>query len=216
MKFKMFSAVAMTSLTVAPAMAQEAAPYFTGPRAEARVGYDNVTIRATVSDGTDSFSRSEGRDGVTYGGELGYDYAINHLVLGGYVGLEGSSTKACGELYGQDQICLRAGRNITVGARVGYAFEGTTMIYAKGGYTNAQIKADYEDYELILPDFRESESVDAFHVGAGLEAGLPGGVYGRLEYVYTGAGETSVQIEDVSFGVKPHRHQAVFGLGVRF
>jgi outer membrane immunogenic protein len=216
MKIAVLSALAATAVFAAPGMAQELDPYFTGPRVEARVGYDNVTIRGTVSDGVDTFSRSESNGGATYGGEIGYDQAINNLVLGGYVGLEGSSVEECGELYGADELCLGSGRNITVGARLGAAIGSTMMVYGKGGYSNGQARLDYQDYELIIPDYNESETIDGFHLGAGLEAGLPGGVYGRVEYVYTDYGEATARFEDVTLGVQTHRHQAVFGLGMRF
>lgn len=217
MKLPMLIAAVATSLTAVPAVAQDGASVFTGPRVEGRVGYDNATIRASVTDGVDRFSRSAGRSGAVYGGELGYDAAAGaNVLIGGYVGLEGATTEECGELYGVDELCLSAGRSITAGARIGTRLGQRFAVYGKGGYSNTRVTFDYQDYEFIIPDYRESTNVDGFHLGAGVEGALPGGIYGRLEYVYTGYGEASATVDDITATLKPHRHQVVYGMGIRF
>lgn len=215
------AAVAAAAIAV-PAFAQDAAPAFdgpafTGPRIEARLGWDSPDVRATISDGTNSISRSASKSGVVYGGEVGYDHSAGQmLVLGAYVGLEGSSTKSCGELYGEDRLCARAGRNITAGARIGAVVSDSLMLYGKGGYSNGRASIDYQDYELILADVDEGRNFDGFHLGAGVEAKVSGGLYGRLEYVYSNYGKTSVAVDDAVGSLKPTRHQVVYAMGVRF
>ncbi|MEG3088100.1 outer membrane protein [Sphingomonas sp. PB4P5] len=210
------AAVAIAAIST-PALAQETGPSFNGPRIEARVGWDSPDLRVTLSDGTDSISRSASKSGVTYGGEIGYDYSPdNKFVIGGYVGLEESTTKSCSELYGEDRACLKAGRNITAGARVGAVVQDSFLLYGKGGYSNGRTSVTYRDYELILADVDEGKNFDGFHLGAGVEGDLAGGIYGRLEYVYSSYGKTSVAADDFSASLKPTRHQIVYGMGIRF
>lgn len=217
MKFVVFGALAVaTAVAATPALAEDGKAPFSGPRVEARIGWDGPEVRGRVSNGTDSISRSAGKSGVEYGGEIGYDADLHDTVLGGYAGIEGSSAKECGEIYGNDRGCIRAGRNITAGVRAGVRVEDHFLLYAKGGYSNARASIDYRDNDLVIPDFKEGRSFDGFHVGAGFEGSFGGHVYGRLEYVYSGYGDTSVAVEDVRFSLKPSRHQVLYGFGYRF
>jgi outer membrane immunogenic protein len=217
MKFVAYAAAVAAVAIASPAVAQDAEPAFSGPRIEARVGWDRPDVRVTLSDGVDQISRSAGKSGVTYGGEVGYDIRAGQmLVLGGYAGLEGSTTKACDELYGEDRICIRAGRNITAGARIGAVLSPMLMVYGKGGYSNGRVSIDYQDYELILADVDEASNLDGFHLGAGIEASINRRIYGRLEYIYSNYGKLSASVDDITGSVKPTRHQVAYAMGVRF
>ncbi|MES3153677.1 outer membrane protein [Sphingomonas faeni] len=217
MKIVALGAAALAALVSTSAFAQDIVQTFNGPRIELRAGWDNPDIRATLSDNRNRVSRSADKSGFTYGGEVGYDYSPdNKLVIGGYAGVEGSTTKACSELYGLDRLCVRAGRNITAGARVGAVVGESFLVYGKGGYSNGRVSVDYRDYELILADENVGRNLDGFHVGAGVEAALSGGVYGRLEYVYTKYGRLSAETDVISASLKPTRQQVVYAMGVRF
>jgi outer membrane immunogenic protein len=215
MKLKLLAASALTLIVAAPALAQEAV--VAGPRVEARVGYDNVNVNVAFDDGVDSLEANDGESGVAYGVEAGYDVTVNKLLIGGYVGITGASTGYCSEIYGEDEGCIKAGRDITLGARLGYVMKGGAAIYAKGGYSNGQVKAEYEDFEDILEDFEVSEEVDGFHLGAGLEASIGAtGIYGKLEYVYTNYANGEFVSDDFDARAGLERHQVFAGLGIRF
>ena len=217
MKIVAFAAAAVVACMSTSAFAQDIVPSFDGPRIELRAGWDHPDVRVTLSDGVDSISRSAGKSGVTYGGEIGYDARTNgNLVIGAYAGIDGSTTKACGELYGEDRLCVRAGRNITAGARIGTVVGDSFLLYGKGGYSNGRVSVDYQDYELILADQNEHRNFDGFHVGGGVEAAITGGVYGRLEYIYTKYGRVSAALDGATASLKPTRHQVAYAMGVRF
>lgn len=216
MKFVALGAAASVALFSTPVQAQDAASSFDGPRIEARVGWDGPQIRGTISDGVNRISRKADKTGVVYGGEIGYDHALRNVVIGAYAGLEESSAKECGELYGEDRLCLRAGRNITGGVRIGTPVGDQFMLYGKGGYSNGRVTVDYRDYELILADIDEGRNFDGFHVGGGVEGTLSGRVYGRLEYVYTSYGKVSATLDDATASLKPTRHQVAYAMGLRF
>lgn len=170
-------------MIAAPAMAQEA-PAFTGGHAEAIVGYDTVDFGSGIGNG----------DGVVYGVNVGYDFAVG----GAIAGLEAELTDSSAEKTLVPGLKLEAKRDIYVGARVG-APMGAALLYAKAGYTNARIGASGVGAAGI-----GSANGDGFRVGAGVEYALSGNLFVKGEYRY------SNYEADVS------RHQVVGGLGIRF
>lgn len=191
-----------------PALAQEQAP-FTGPRVEALVGYDNL------SGGDDGVDDSV--DGLAYGLGLGYDVQMGGATLGIEGEVMGSTTKLRGydiDVPG-DSARLRAGRDLYIGARVGYAVAPATLVYLKGGYTNGKLNARY-----YTPDggyFEDGQTLDGWRVGAGVEQKFnvfgPGG-YVKAEYRYSNY--SNLNIGDFNADVDVDRHQFVAGVGVRF
>ncbi|MES2055192.1 MAG: porin family protein [Pseudomonadota bacterium] len=190
MKIKfLLASVAMLAVAT-PAMAQEATEEFKGgARIEVRAVLDHV--KASVDD------ESGTKTGFGYGAEAGYDINFSGAVLGGYAGIEGATTKACG--FGD---CVKSGRNITVGLRAGVAL-GKGLLYAKGGYSNGR---------LTVENLGRSGNADGFHAGAGYEFGISANTYVKAEYVFT---KYSVN-DDSNFKLGLQRHQGVIGVGFRF
>lgn len=216
MKKIAFIAVAMT--VAGPAFAQNAEPEtFDGPRIEIQAGWDSPTISLRASDGVDSIDESEGKSGVTYGGELGYDYAMTPIsFVGLYAGIQGSTTEECTEVYGGDEACLKAGRNFTAGIRAGFMLSPTSAAYMKGGYSNGRVRLTYEDPAFPADNFEEGGNLDGFHVGAGAEFAFGTRTYGKVEYVYSNYGNYDYVDGTDSASLGLDRHQVVAGLGVRF
>ena len=212
---KLIVAALVAPVLATPAVAQD----FSGARVEGRIGYDRVGLGASVTDGVDELSADDSRDGLAYGAEVGFDVQAGpSFIVGAYVGGDLTTTKYCTEWYGEDEACLKAGRNFTVGARIGVPVSAGALLYAKGGYSNGQLKLTYEDFEDILEDFEVSEERGGWHVGAGAEIALPtaDGTYVKLEYVYTNYNSLEVEAEDVSATLDGDRHQALAGFGFRF
>lgn len=227
-KFMLIAAIAAASAM--PAFAQSdtgsdigregsgyrAAEAISGFRVEPRIGHDRVVTELNVKAGTDSASVREGKSGVTYGGEAGYDLVVNTgTMLGIYGGIEGSSVEQCIPSDGT-RSCISPGRNLTVGVRGGYLLNPTTALYIKGGYSNGQIRIDYSDPQFSDDDFRLSDNLSGFHVGAGVQAGFGRNFYGKLEYVYTDYNGYEVSDGSDKASLDFSRHQVVAGLGVRF
>lgn len=184
----------LAGAVAAPAFAQTAAP-FTGLRAEGVVGYDTTDVE------------DEGADGVLYGAALGYDFQAGRAVLGVEGELTDSTVDECAVNVDSpgDQLCASFGRDIYVGGRAGVAVSPTALLYAKAGYTNARIAADYDDGTAAgLNDFSLSDELDGVRVGAGGELAVGPNSYVKAEYRYS-------NYED-GFD----RHQAVAGFGFRF
>ena len=196
-----------------PAFAQAAS----GLRAEVRAGWDRVDVEADYDDGDDAIGGSGHENGLTYGAEVGYDAAIgSSFTVGAYAGVDFATTKFCAEVFGDDEGCLKAGRNFTFGLRAGVPVGAASLVYVKGGYTNGRLGVEYNDFEDILPSFNASENLDGLHVGAGLEFGLAAGTYAKVEYVFTTYGSGERVREDFTAAFDTGRHQLRAGIGLRF
>jgi outer membrane immunogenic protein len=188
----------------APALAQADAP-FTGPHVEALLGYDVV--------GTPD----DNKDGLLYGASAGYDFQIGGIVAGFEGEFTDSTTRARenGINVAADSASIRAARDLYVGGRIGFAVAPSTMIYAKGGYTNARFKSEYNNGAGVITS--TANDLDGYRIGAGIEQKLnlfgPSG-FVKAEYRYSNyrnlnAGATNVNID-------LDRHQLLAGVGVRF
>lgn len=202
-------ALGAAAFAATPALAQEPGP-FTGAHFEALVGYDHLSV--------DNGASSNTSDGVQYGAAAGYDFQFGQLIAG----VEGELSESTSRVFGfnvarpGDFQRLEADRDIYVGARLGYAIAPTTMLYVKGGYTNLRLKSRYDDG--IGGRFSESDSIDGWRAGAGIEQKLnlfgPGG-FVKAEYRYSKYSNLDLAIPG-PVGLDVDRHQVVAGVGIRF
>jgi outer membrane immunogenic protein len=200
MRNLILAAVATIGLA-APAFAQTNGAPFTGLRIEGVAGYD------ALKDGHGQDSSTS--DGVVYGGAVGYDVQVNNLIVGGEGELTGSTsdTRTDDLFVAGDRLRVSAGRDLYAGARVGFVFTPTTMVYAKGGYTNARVNARYDIGNTRTED---NVNLDGFRLGAGLEQQIGASTYVKGEYRYSHYGRAD------GFDIDADRHQLVAGVGMRF
>ena len=202
MRIALIAAVLAAGTALAtPALAQDGDAPFTGPRAEAIVGWDRVT------DGSDG--SQIGTDGVVYGGAVGYDFQAGSAVIGFEGEVTGATTRDRdnGLIVANDSFRVGAGRDLYAGARIGFVVGNNALIYAKGGYTNARITTRYESGTTRIED---NADLDGFRLGAGAELSLGGNLYVKGEYRYSNYNEFEGQ--DINLD----RHQVVGGVGLRF
>ena len=175
-----------------PALAQTAVP-FSGPRVEGIIGWD----RTQVDGGHD--------DGALYGAGVGYDVRRGNNVFGIDGEISDSTAKECSGagLVADPEVCAKAGRDLYIGGRVGTVVNnGTTLLYAKAGYTNARYKLTYDNgnsSEVI-----DDTNLDGIRVGAGAEYAIGPNSFVKAEYRYS----------NYQDGIS--RHQALGGFGFRF
>ena len=176
---------------VSPAMAQESAP-FTGPRVEGLVGLDRVQ------------SNGDHDDAVGYGAAVGYDMQMGGAVVGLAAAYRDSDKTPCVgcTTHPAPRHCLKSGRDLYAGGRIGTVLGGSTLLYAKAGYTNAQAKLTSDDGtgQITL----DKSNLDGVRVGAGVEHAVGPRSYVKAEYRYSNY-EAGVQ-----------RHQGMAGFGFRF
>jgi outer membrane immunogenic protein len=113
---------------------------------------------------------------------------------------------------------VKTNRDLYVGARVGYAMSPSTMLYAKGGYTNAKFDARSSDGTTVS---NQDIDTDGWRIGAGVEQAISNNVFAKLEYRYSNYKKGEVDFSDdlpdsQRFDLDLDRHQVVAGVGVRF
>jgi outer membrane immunogenic protein len=196
------TALVATTALATPALAQDKDPSFTGPRAEAIAGWDRVA---------DGQSGSHGQDGVVYGGAAGYDFQLGHVVLG----FEGEATGSTNKdtttdlVVAGDRFRVSAGRDLYAGGRIGFVAGSRTLIYAKGGYTNARINTTYVNAGTTV---RDNANLDGWRAGAGAEYMISNNIYLKGEYRYSNYNH----LHGSNASLDLDRHQVVGGVGIRF
>lgn len=211
-----------------PAAAMAQGPYdpagplpFSGPRVEVFAGYDHHRSGSSVDNDT-SRDLKQSIDGVTYGVGAGYDVNTG----GGFV--VGAEAEVSGSSAGWDNNNgvpntfnlgrVKAGRDIYVGGRLGYATSPRTLVYLKGGYTNQRYNLLGSDGTTTL---NQSIEAGGYRVGAGVEHQLSGNTYAKLEYRYSNYRKAKFDFggaapDSSRFNIDTDRHQVVVGAGVRF
>lgn len=212
-----------TALVAVPAFAQDATPAeaFSGAHVEALVGYDHIRTGSS-EDVDNSRDLKQSIDGVEYGGALGYDVALGtNLVVGAEAEITDSSAKRD---YNNDQPTVfnlgrvDAGRQYYFGGRLGYAMSPKTMVYVKGGYSNARFNLQGTDGTTNL---RQRLDTDGYRVGAGVEQKMGSNAFVKVEYKYTNLGEGEFDFngktpDSSRFSIDTDRHSVMAGVGVRF
>lgn len=209
----------------APALAQDSPPppprddhgAFDGPRVGVLLGYDKLQPgRGPNSD----ISSDRKADGLLYGGDIGYDKDFGKFVIGAEAEVTGSTgdvsnaPTAAGALgYGQ----VKQGRDLYAGVRAGYKVSPTTLVYAKGGYTNGRLDLTANDGTVTT---KAHYNLDGYRVGAGVEEAIGRRTYAKIEYRYSNYGSARLEYPNGAntnnFAVDTDRHQIAVGVGVRF
>jgi outer membrane immunogenic protein len=209
-------AAVMLAGTVTPAFAQstDSTP-FTGPRVELHGGWDWLRARTDTNDGvTAARSTIHNNDGF-FGGQIGYDYAIQgHTVVGVFGSYDLSNNEQCA-FNGFAAACLKANRNIEAGARIGEIVGGTNLIYLKGAYVNGKFSASVSDPEDEVY-YSAHEKQGGWRAGVGLEHALGQHAYAKVEYNYSRYGRFNGDLGDEAFSTRITRQEALGGLGIRF
>ncbi|MFZ5748967.1 MAG: outer membrane protein [Pseudomonadota bacterium] len=212
------AAFAATTALVAPAHAQDSGDRFTGPRVGVIAGYD--TVRPGSTEDSDVDGDNQNVDGFLYGFDVGYDFRTGPAVIGVEAELSDSTGKVNANtsdpnFFGYGEV--GTGRDIYVGARAGFLASPSTLIYAKGGYTNSRLNVLAGDGTTETDDHF---NLDGWRVGAGVERAIGTNSYVKLEYRYSNYTDADFEWSDGAttnrFEVDTDRHQVVAGVGFRF
>ena len=199
----LFVAALCAGCATTPAFAQDDAP-FTGAHVEGLVGYDDVRD----ADGD-----------LMYGVSGGFDFQTGGVIIG----LEGEFADS--DVNGNsddlittgDNFQLNTDRDLYAGARLGFVVSPTTLIYAKGGYTNAKFESRFDTGTGTVYD--RGITADGWRAGAGIEQKFsllgPSGFI-KAEYRYSNYRNLDIGQNDFDLDVDVDRHQGVVGVGIRF
>lgn len=221
---KILLAIIFTAASTTPVLAQsDDASRFSGVRVEALVGYDMLRSGDGDNQELDEQGGDDSIDGLTYGLGVGFDFDLGGVVAG----LEGEFSDSTakrkeGESFEGIDVAagLTVGRDLYVGGRLGFKAGPSTLIFAKGGYTNTRIGAFAE---IDGERFDDDANAGGFRVGAGVEQLFGPNAYGKLEYRYSryskldfGDDLASDIGEDSESDIDLDRHQVVVAFGFRF
>jgi len=203
-----------------PAQAQEDHS-FTGPWVAGVGGYDKNQAGSSADNDANS-DDDQSAEGVVWGGAVGYDVDLGTMVVGAEAELTESTAdtntnSADSEQFGLGSV--EAGRDIYVGARAGFKATPNTLVYAKGGYTNARY--GFLGTDGTVED-RQHIDVDGWRAGAGVEQRIGSNAFAKLEYRYSKYSNAEIDFEPEGIpdtdpvDVDLDRHQVMASVGWRF
>ncbi len=201
---KFIVAALLIGTAATPALAQDApvnaagtGPRIAGPRIEGLIGYD---------------APKDSSNGLLYGVGVGYDFTVGGATAGVEAEYTDTDSDNCEEdvFVAGDELCAGLGRDLYVGGRVGAAFGSSSFVYAKAGYTNQRIRAEYDNGgSTLTSDAEEGDNLDGFRVGAGIEFGIPTFGFGSSAYL-----KGEYRYSNYEQGLE--KHQGLAGIGFRF
>ena len=164
---------------------------------------------------SDSTNNGQDVNGVIGGGQIGYNWQMNSLVLGVEADIQASGQKATQTGFiGATPVTVseRIRYFGTVRGRLGYAWD-RTLLYVTGGWAYTNVGVD-----LTTPAGSASANTtkSGGTVGAGIEYAFAGPWSAKLEYLYIDTGTQSVTLAGVTDNVRIRDHVLRAGLNYRF
>jgi outer membrane immunogenic protein len=195
-------AAALAAAAIAgPAAAQEARN-FNGPFIGVQLGWQQD--RQSLTSGTvPPVVVRESGDGFAYGGQIGYDANLGSAVIG----VEASLTGRTGTNR-FPTFDLEAGRTINLTGRAGFLITPESLLYARGGWSNAR-------FNIVNPA-GPGETRDGWTIGGGYEHVLGRNISARVEYNYADYGDDVLPGIGGGSRLNYHRHAVMTGLNFRF
>ena len=201
---RIFNSIILATAIAAPfASAASAAP-FDGPYVGAQVGWQSEKMR-DVKSSLGVAPIDEKKESVTGGMFAGYDKTINgRLVVGAEVGLDFASADQIQTSVAGNSYSIDPKYSFDLTARAGYLVNPQTLIYVRGGYTNARVRTTVTNAAATAS---ASDNRDGWLAGAGLERQITQNVSARVEYRYSKFSEDDGMDQ---------RHRVLAGLSYRF
>lgn len=217
-------ATTASAADMAARMPTKAVPYvsaaynWTGFYVGANVGYG--WARASNDAGA-----SGSMNGVIGGGQIGYNWQMNNLVLGVEADFQGSGERASGTgtltapaplgIFGVNETD-RVRYFGTVRGRLGFAWD-RTLLYVTGGYAYTNIGADVSaTVGGVTTTASSNTTKSGYTVGAGLEYAFAGPWSVKAEYLYIDTGNQAVTLLGVTDNLRIRNNIGRVGINYRF
>lgn len=197
------SSVAALALATGIGTAAHAEP-FNGPFVGVQGGWSQSDL-GTPSTPLGDVRVDRTRDSAVGGAFAGYDHKIgSRVVIGAEGGIQLGADDSIVRDSGAARVTLDPRYSFDLTARAGYLVGDNTLVYARGGYSNARVRTSIEDAAGLRT---ASSHRDGWLVGGGVERAVSDNVSARLEYRYSDLGEGDGRFD---------RHQALIGVAYRF
>lgn len=181
-------------------IAASAAEPFNGPFIGVQAGWSRDEV-GTASTPLGNLAIHSGNDTVTGGLFAGYDHKVTPKVV---AGVEAGINLSDSDDLAGTTASIDAERSIDLTARLGYLATDTTLLYARGGYSNVRAETMLTNASGTLND---TSDLDGWLVGAGVERALTQSISTRLEYRYSDLSEGDGKFD---------RHQILVGASYHF
>lgn len=196
-----------------PVVAPVYAPVFTwtGFYVGANVGYAWGQIDST---GLGVLSGFDDPDGITGGGQIGYNYQIGQFVLGLEADFQGADLKA--SVFNPAVGIISASNEInwwgSVRGRVGYAFD-RFLPYVTGGFAYGNVKNS-----LVTPAgvFSNDNTQYGWTIGGGLEYAFTNNLTAKIEYLYVDLDKESITVPGGVFNANVETKFSVVRAGLNY
>jgi outer membrane immunogenic protein len=173
---------------------------WTGPFVGVQGGWEQNNVRnPATAIGTTPVTRTG--DTGTLGVFMGYDKEVYPRIV---VGAQAEVNFPIDSRFGGQDASIRTKRSVDLSLRAGYLVTPKTLIYARGGYSNALVEGVAATPTSYL---RASDDRDGWLVGGGVERKITDRVSARLEYRYTDFSEGQGKFD---------RHQVLAGVSYHF
>jgi len=197
MKYHYLAAALAASFLATPAFAQDA---FNGAHVGVEAGWSQTHVgQARGAAGAVALDVS--RDATTGGVFAGYDRIVAPRIL---IGVEGGVSFSADDQVRCGSVLVDPKRSFQVSARAGYVVGDSTLLYARGGYTNVRVATTVTSAGTSM---RRSSDLDGWLVGGGVERMLRPNVSARLEYRYSDLSHDAYRYD---------RHEVLLGLSYHF
>lgn len=176
-------AVVMTGAAffATPAKAQSGDEHFQGVSVGVQAGWEQRKIDETVLPDTLNTTLSDQRDGVTYGGFVGYDHQFDNVVLGVEAGFNPNGKTLSANIPG-GSIELDSKWSADLSVRAGVTVTPRLLAYGRAGYSLNRYRISGFTTGNTNPVGQASETADGVMFGGGFEYAVNDSASIRTEY----------------------------------
>jgi outer membrane immunogenic protein len=191
--------LATTAIAAAPAQAET----FDGPYIGVAAGWERNEVADSING--QSVAAEASRDALALGGYAGYNYKLTEkVVIGAEAGFTATVDDRIQATSGGRDLVIDPRYSFDLGARAGYLVTDKALVYVRGGYANTRVRTARSTATTIV---RDSDNLDGWQVGGGLEYAISEKVSARVEYRYSDFGKDGGDFE---------RHQTLVGVSYNF
>jgi outer membrane immunogenic protein len=198
MKSIAYSAAAIALIAAAPTAAS--AQSWTGPYAGVQGGWEENSVR-NPGTALGATPLTQSSDTGTLGIFTGYDKQIQPRIV---VGAQAELNFPISSRFGNGLTAISPKRSVDLSLRAGYLVTPKTLVYVRGGYSNALVGAAIQTPTGFI---RASDDRDGWLLGGGVERKLTDKISARVEYRYSDFSEGNGKFD---------RHQVLAGVAYHF
>ncbi|MCJ8159885.1 outer membrane protein [Sphingomonas sp. LaA6.9] len=177
---------------------------FNGPFVGVQAGWTSAEVQDPQTP-LGVVAMEDDQQSFTGGVYAGFDHRLNErIVVGAEGGFDVTNDDKLHGFSGISSYTLDPKYSFDLTARAGYLVTPDTLLYARGGYTNARVKTTMTD---IAGTQSATTNQDGWLVGGGVERQLMSNVSARMEYRYSDLSEDDGKYD---------RHRVLAGVSYRF